>query len=212
MRAIFFLITLLLIQSTTCRSFAGESGEWAKEAALLHGETHKARRIEVISPDKRKVAVISGVTLGVRMDGKNLTVTGHTEIETLAEMQWSADSSAFFITESYGGAVGDWHVTVYLLGEKKVESYDVTQKAFPAFKKHFVCIEPEDPNFGALKWLEGSKKLLVAAEVPPHSSCPEMGKLRGYVIEVPSGNILKEYEEDKLRTIFGEYFGNRLSR
>ena len=158
------------------------------------------------------MVIVEGVRFGVVMDGKRLTGTEQKGISTLAELAWSPDSRAFFITESYGGAVGDWHVWIYVIQGATLRFHHVTQEVVKQFKKHYQCEEPEEPNVGAVTWVKDSAQLLVVAEVPPHSTCPEMGKVRGYIVEVPTGKIVEEFDQKELRARWGRYLGQRFAK
>lgn len=187
------------------------AGEWSKEATpLLY--TGGTRRLQIRAPDPRKTAIIEGVRFYVAMDGRRLPGTEDKGVSTLAELAWSPDSRAFFVTESYGGAVGDWHVFVYIIEKARVRSIYVTEEVVRRFKRHYACYEPEEPNVGAIKWVTDSKQLLLVAEVPPHSSCPEMGKVRGYLVSVPAGAIIKEFTERQLRHRWTRYLGDRFRK
>lgn len=186
------------------------SGEWSREATLL--EYHEgARAAAVVASDGRKRVIIHGVALAVEMEGKRLPGIEDAGVSTIAELAWAPDSRAFFITESYGGEVGEWLVSVYLIENERVRREHVTREVVRRFHKHYRCIEPEEPNVGAITWVKGSEQLLVVAEVPPHSSCPEMGKVRGYLVEVPTGRILQEFPENQLKARWGRHLGQRFS-
>ena len=98
---------------------------------------------------------------------------------------------------------------VYVIEKESIRWSDVTQEAVKRFRKLYKCREPEDPNVGAATWVKGSEQLLLITEVPPHSSCPEMGKIRGYLVEVPSGKIIREYAEGDVRARWGWHLGYR---
>jgi hypothetical protein len=127
----------------------------------------------------------------------------------LAELGWSPNSMGFFVNESLGGAVGEWRVAVYLLDNGKIRAVDAAKVAMIEFSKSYNCLGGEDPNIGAIKWLEGSNRLLLVAEVPPHSSCPEMGNIEGYIVDIPSGSIIKILNERELLTNWGSSLGKR---
>lgn len=55
----------------------------------------------------------------------------------------------------------------------------------------------------------GGLSVVMDGRRPPHSSCPEMGKIRGYLVEVPSGKIIREYAERDLRARWGWHLGYR---
>jgi hypothetical protein len=209
-RTFLLLFVTLFSQLFTGEGFAAQESEWSQEAALLSYEKG-IRHIEIFSPDRRKIAIVDGVKLTVMKEEKCIPGIEDVGVSMLAELLWSPKSTAFSITESYGGAVGDWHVTVYEIKDGHVHILNVANEVVKSFKKHYRCKDPEDPNVGAVKWLNGGKLLLLAAEVPPHSSCPEMGKLRGYIVEIPTGRIVREFDERKLRADWGHYLGRRLS-
>ena len=72
------------------------------------------------------------------------------------------------------------------------------------------CFEPEEPNVGAIKWDGGSSRLLIAIEVPPHSSCASMGTFRAYEISVPEGRVLRQYTQLSAKTLFAGRLGEEL--
>ena len=196
--------------------FAQETGwkspwppEWSKDATSLYAR--KEGKIKILSPDKKKVVVVQGISISVFQLGKHLQGADRKHIESpLAELIWSMSSDAFAVTESDGGAVGHWYVMVYLLKDGFVCGYDIGKKAIKSFKKYYQCEPSEDANAGAVEWLKGGTQLLLVTEVPPHSDCREMGMLRGYIVEVPSGKILKEYDEEELLSKCSNHFGERL--
>lgn len=208
-------IFLLSIVTLLGPLFIGEGllakeAEWSREASSLPYDKG-TRHVEIVSPDKGKMAIIDGVKVIVVMEKKHLPNNEDTGVNALAELLWSPSSTAFSITESYGGEVGDWHVSVYEIRGGRVYRLNVTKEVVQSFKRHYRCKESEDPNVGAVKWLNGGKCLLLVAEVPPHSSCPEMGKLRGYIVEVPTGKIVQQFDERKLRADWGQYLGKRFN-
>lgn len=209
---ILFLLTLVLSGLLCSRAETATSpGMWSREAtSLLWVPT--IGKIEIPAPDRRRAVIIEDVRLDVLMDGQKLPGTENEGVGSLAEVAWSPDSRAFFVTESYGGEVGDWHVWVYRIENEKVRFLRVTEQVVKGFKRHYRCEDPEEPNIGAIKWVNGSNQLLVVAEVPPHSSCPEMGKIRGYSVEVPSGRIVREFGEKELRARWGRFLGQRFEK
>jgi hypothetical protein len=209
-RIFLLLIAAVFGQLVTSTDVAAQVSQWSKEATSLSFEKG-IRQIKNISPGEKKIAIIDGVKLLVMMEGKTLPGIEDAGVSTLAELLWAPDSTAFSITESYGGVVGDWHVTVYEIRDERVQRLNITADVVKSFKKHYKCKESEEPNVGAIEWLNGGKQLLLVAEVPPHSSCPRMGKLRGYIVKIPTGRIAEEFSERKLRSNWGPYLGNRLN-
>jgi len=222
-----FFITLALgccfiIQ--TPRVGSCKEGYWSAESVDLQYSVstvsaRATRDIDVISPDKKKRVIVTGVGFHIKINGKRLPdpkedIHG---IQILAELGWSPDSKAFFVTQSDGGEVGTWYVNIYILGPRFLIDADITNEVKKDFMARYNCdVWGEDrgneiPNIAAIKWLNGSSKLLLLAEVPPHSSCPEMGKFMGYVVSVPSGKILVRYSAAEVKAKWGRSLGRRHS-
>jgi len=125
-----------------------------------------------------------------------------------AEVAWSPDSSAFFLTYSDGGNVGTYHVLVYRLGLNGVQRTEPIPNGRSLLKP--ICFDPEIPNVGAIRWGAGSKTLLIAVEVPPHSSCASMGTFRAFEITVPGGKVLKTYDQLQAKKLFTDSLGEEL--
>ncbi len=120
---------------------------------------------------------------------------------------WSPDSRAIAVTWTDGGLVGSWQVDVYSVDRERLRPVNVTKavrrdlaRSYPVCKKFFSSCSKADVksfknnlewvNVAAIKWLDGSKKLVLLAGVPPSSSYgSNMSKVKGYVVEVPSGRI-----------------------
>jgi hypothetical protein len=83
--------------------------------------------VSVSAPDKRTVVTIEGIDVLVRRSGKTLPGIEGEAILPLAELAWSPDSKAFFITWSEGGSVGQWLTYVYLIEEEKVRRVNVVK-------------------------------------------------------------------------------------
>ncbi len=204
---VFLVFSLILFCANDINAAERDAeGDWSREAISISS----LKKIEISSPDHKMIVVVDGVNLAVIINGKSLTGIEEKGVMQPAELVWSPDSTAFFITETDGGWVGTWHVRVYLIKNEVVYYSDVTQEVIKQFKKQYKCMDPEEPNVGAVKWLKGSKNLLLVAEVPPHSTCPEMGKIRGYIVEIPTGKVIKEFSKKELKAQWGKYLGQRL--
>ena len=191
-------------------AFGAEPGVWSSEATSIRSYIDRERKLEISSPDKRKIVIVDGVRIAVMSNRKPLLETEDTGVGALAELAWAPDSLSFFVTESDGGIVGRWDTWVYLVENNQVRRVHITEDVAKRFKRHYQCDEPEEPNVAGGKWMHGSQQLLLIAEVPSHSSCPEMGKVEGYIVAVPSGKILEEMDKKKLMMNWGKYLGQRL--
>jgi len=187
------------------------TGVWSAEAVPA-SYANGIRKMEIPAPDKQKIARIEGTTLHVTVNGHPLPMTNDIGVEPVAELAWAPDSSGFFITESDGGLVGSWQVSVFLVGKTLIQKANVTQEVERQFKKTYTCKESEEPNVAGIGWLKGSQQLLVVAEVPPHSSYQDMGKIMGYVISTSNGEILMELRQGELSAHWEPYLGSRLKK
>jgi hypothetical protein len=186
------------------------AGMWSKRAVPL-AYSGSARRVVVPAPNDQSQVVVEGNGIQVVRAGQPLVGTEKVGIGTLAEVLWAADSRAFLITESDGGIVGTWTVRMFLVEPMRVDSRLIAPDVAHRFKKQFKCREPEEPNVGATGWSEDSRWTLLVAEVPPHSTCPDMGKVRGYRVSTKTGKIVEELTQERLKTHWVAFFGDRLS-
>ena len=125
-----------------------------------------------------------------------------------AEVAWSPDSSAFFVTYSDGGAVGTFHVLIYRVDDTGVHKSEPVPNGRKLLKPN--CINKEFPNVGAIQWGENSSTLIIAVEVPPHSSCVDMGTFKAFEISVADGKELKEYGQLEAKRVFKKTLGVEL--
>ncbi len=124
-----------------------------------------------------------------------------------AEMGWAPDSKAFFVTYSDGGSVGRYHVKIVYVTESGLRISEPLPDGRKLFQPH--CFDAEYPNVGAIKWT-GPLQLLIAVEVPPHSSCASMGTFRAFKIELPSGNVDARYGQLAAKKLFEHDIGAEL--
>jgi hypothetical protein len=116
-------------------------------------------------------------------------------IETAAwscpEIGWSPTSTSFFVTYSDGGAVGTYHVSVYRISAGRLEKIDLTAAVRQDFQTQYpMCDSPEEPNIAGVAWSVDSTKLLVAAQVLPHSNCDNTGTFKLYTVAASNGRII----------------------
>jgi len=127
------------------------------------------------------------------------------------ELQWSSDSRAFFVNYSNGGAVGDYEVRVFYASRDGVSTVDPTSFVRKDSRATYPkCFSPEDANLAGIAWLDGSLRLLVAAEVLPHSNCDSMGTFSAYEVEVSSGKVLHKWSQLEAKARFWKLLGHEL--
>ncbi len=126
-----------------------------------------------------------------------------------AEAEWSPDSKAFFLTYSDGGNIGTYHVKVVYVTGTEIRMIEPVLDGSKLFEPN--CYGPEFPNVGAVKWVgKGSERLLIAVEVPPHSSCASMGTFRAFKIELPTGKVVTTYNQIEAKKLFAKDIGEEL--
>jgi len=126
-----------------------------------------------------------------------------------AEVAWSPDSKAFFVTYSDGGNVGTYHVRVVYVTDSGIRAIEPLPNGRRLFKP--ICFDPENPNVGAIGWIgNGSDQLAIAVEVPPHSSCASMGTFKAFVIQLPTGNVVSTYGQIEAKRSFSKLIGSEL--
>jgi hypothetical protein len=97
----------------------------------------------------------------------------------------------FAITGSRDGVNGLYWTDVFIINQPGLTKISLSQVIWHAFGHPVRCGWPEDPNVGAIKWIDGSSKLLVAAEIIGHSNCDSYFTFKAYEIEVPTQKILR---------------------
>jgi hypothetical protein len=124
------------------------------------------------------------------------------------EVQWSADSSSFFINGS-DGSEGPQRVCVYHVGDSDSRLLDLIAaqrdmvQTFPPCRAkgadlkacRQIAGDPEDIDVSAIDWTQGSSAIVVMAEMPCSSRFGGlMCQVLGYEVEVSSGKILRRME------------------
>jgi hypothetical protein len=131
-----------------------------------------------------------------------------------AELLWAPDSRAIAVTADDGGAAGTYEASVLIKGVKgrrwRWRRVDFSQRIATLFKPRMHCDDDEIPNVGAVGWTSG-KRLIAVAQVPPHSSCANMGFVAGYIVDVPSGDVLMDIDLRTLRERYGRMLGSSLA-
>ena len=166
------------VAESVCKESTAESNPeiWAPN--------HVRKIVTRFSPESATALVYA-----IDEDGREFAV--ETYAWSCPEIGWSATSDLFFVTYSDGGAVGAYHVAVYRISAGRMEKIDLDDAVRRDFQKHYPkCDSPEEPNIAGVAWSADSTKLLVAAEVLPHSNCDNMGTFNLYTVAVSDGRII----------------------
>lgn len=199
----------LLMAFSAVLSIAGTAqagdGQWSRHAAAVPAN----RAFSVPSPDRTMAVQVAEREANV-LRGR-YPVEGGEKIGILlpAEIGWSPDSKAFFITSSDGGPEGTWDAALFLLQHERFVYYTITAEAADRFANERPCASSAAPHAGVVKFVQGSQQVLLAVEAPVGSSCGAQDRFRGYIVEAPSGTIIRELDQKRLLADWGESLGVR---
>lgn len=167
--------------------------------------------MQVYSPDHASV-----VTPKYKPESTEMHLSVKTQAKTYdwdvgvsvgTEISWAPDSKAFFLTRSPAGRNGFYETSIYLLEGGQVRVIEVTPAVYKAFGQPVKCDVPEPPNVAGIKWLEGSRQLIVAAEIVNHSICDSAGTFKLYTFSVPDLVLAEEYDQLKAKRLFWNDLG-----
>lgn len=200
----------LLMALSLIPSCGNAAGIWAA-AGQSPFVSSSAASVEIFAPDGMKK--IKETIGGLALSGKHTIVLQDIlSPPSLTEILWSPDSKSFIVNASDGGVVGTWSAYYYSINiEEKQEPKNFYNLLASKIQEFPHCDDPEVANVGAVGWLDGGKELLVVAEVPPHSSCRNMGAIRGFRVAVTSWNVLGEIPEAELWRDWGNVLGPRFT-
>jgi len=165
-----------------------------------------------VSPDNSwTITVGSGDddTIPVRVRGRLGNLDFYANDLINAELVWAPDSSAAFYTGSDGGNVGNYHIHVFYRRNGTLVHEDLTPRIMAKFGRPVRCYDPEDPNVGGIAWLD-KNRLLVAAEILPHSNCDSMGTFKAYVVDMATLKVIKTYDQLSAKRLFYDKMGLEL--
>jgi len=206
------ILYLIVISALTVNATLCFSGEWSKNAVSLIDKIKTSRYIKIESPDRQKFLCIN--TSVEDRSTKLIMKSEEVELDPvmdLTEILWSSDSKAFSVTQSLGGAVGEWITDVYLIRSKDVKKINLGKEFNVTFNKKLQCSDSENVNVGFVSWLQKSQTALVLTEVPPHSTCKDMGKIVGYIIDFYNIKIIRVLNEKQIRLKYGKILGTRFN-
>lgn len=165
---------------------------------------------DIVAPDGK---------ISIKAGDNGLSVIGRKSITHLddvigdppvTEILWSPNSRNFVVNESDGGLVGTWTAYLYTLDlNDKPVPYHLEKLMRSVIARIPNCELEESANFGAITWLNDGKELLLVAEVPPHSSCKNMGDVVGFRVSLQSRKIVERLSESTLRKKWSGMLGCR---
>jgi len=211
MRAVILTAILAILIVPIVFGQAADGGAYARRSVSIWG----AEAGVVLAAPNHKAAIrVEAPPSGSDYPLVVVEVNGHiykTEFGSWvdAEVAWSPDSKAFFITYSDGGNVGTFHVKVVHVSPTGIEITEPIANGRLLFAPR--CFDAEMPNVGAVKWASNdSSRLIIAVEVPPHSSCASMGTFRAFEIALPTGRVSASYSQIAAKKAFSSDLGREL--
>lgn len=185
-------------------------GIWSSDAKALYN--NDSIEGHVFSPNG-KFSVSSSV------DGLVFSGDKHHErhldflfVPPLVEVLWSPNSKYFAVNASDGGLVGTWDTKLYSVDKNSIHMiFDIDDQLRPMADKIQKCDPKEDVNFGSVSWTKDGKKVLIVMEIPPHSSCKNMGEITGFLLETSSGKLIDVISEKIIRNRLKSILGCRFS-
>jgi hypothetical protein len=213
------ILLLLLFISTSASADDRKLAAFSQKATAIWENlpfrgSEPTGTVTVPSPDGKKTV---SAAFDRKTDGVALMVStgsAHFRIKIEggvgSEIGWSPDSRAFFLTWSSEGQSGEFHVRVYYVYRSGLKKIDLNPLVNRAFGHPPLCLGRSPVNVAAVAWLEGSSRILVAAEVPPHSICDSYGTFKAFEISVPETTILRPYGQLAAKKKFWSDLGPRL--
>ncbi len=144
----------------------------------------------------------------VLVDGAGTPHGAPLAIDTLAEAQWSPDSTAVALTSSDGGAVGTWSYRILRATRNDLLAVSDSRAVARVFRSRPGGCKDETPNVAVAGWVSVGT-LLIIAEAPPHSSCRDMGQVRAYTV-TREGAIRRRHSLEAVRRGYPQLLGARL--
>jgi hypothetical protein len=204
-----FVYNNLAMGQTVIETTAAKcSGVWSASSTVVTDIDSPSKEIPSVN-GKMRIKVIDGALWFEKDRGQRWPLDvflnpPHTELI------WASDSSKFAVNTSDGGGLGSWDFSIFSArsnGPKKINFY----AAVHGLADHFPhCEEKEVPNFAAVAWIHEDKEILLVAEVPPHSSCSNMGAVVGYRLSANTGRVLEQLPQERLLKEFGSLLGCRI--
>lgn len=199
------------------------SGQWSSVASdLCPGEDsaipEESRNLSVNAFSRETVFHVVNGRWWVTVNGKPQSLNSkHSHVGCPADVGWSPDSKALYITQSDGEIAG-FHTEVFLLADRLEElTPGINSVIERDFTRDHGCIQrikgklvTEEPNIAGLRWVRDHDQLLLVAEVRPDSLCGHRGYFAGYLLEIPTGKIIERYSPGELNRQWAADLGVRL--
>lgn len=202
------LIGILFSKVTMANDDTACNGIWssfAKSPFIKQGQLR-----EIISPDGKYMIKASKNGLEFISENKSIILDKVIGNPPVTEILWAKDSSKFIINESDGGTVGTWSTHLFYLDKDALPvPIDVQSAVIESVRELAQCDSHEQINMGTIAFSNNNKELFLIAEVPPHSSCKNMGEIAGFYISIASLKIVEQLSQNMIKENWNDYLGCR---
>lgn len=191
----------------------GQPGQYSKysiELCFQNVDTGQ-RSLQIFSPDRSVTLIVKGDEAELQIAGRNV---GSFPASSDQEVLWSADSRALVVTSSFGASGPTAAYVKAVPGKGLPDVPDPTSLIRTNFAHRHYGVEcSEAVNVGGLGWMNGSRNVLLVAQIPTTPECGDgWGYFDVYVISVPQGKIVHVYPMAEALTRFKKFFGPGLRR
>jgi len=184
---------------------ASSFGTWGRASESLY-QGLEPRSKGVVAPDALSTVYSTHDGLFIRTSDGEVTLPV-VLTPGLAEAVWAPTSKFVALTVSDGGVVGTWDTYLVPTGDPS-NLFSVRGIVTNAAKDIFKC-NGEILNIGAIGWDKHSDIVKVIAEVPPHSTCEDMGKIEGLVINVRTRTVQRRLNRKEVLEQWRDILGRR---
>ena len=191
------------------------AGSFSARAIGLQDVMGSGRSRTVASPDGKSSVVARwyddprGSYVLLRTSGVIGSCTFRIADSPNSEILWAANSSAFFVTVNTGGIVGGFDLHVIGRFGGKLASRDLTPLVRRTFGRPVHCEEAEFPNVAGVTWTT-PRRVLVAAEIQPHSVCDSPGTFKAYEVDPYRMKVMRWYGQLAVKARFADAIGLEL--
>jgi hypothetical protein len=149
------------------------------------------------SPDQsRRVQLRKNFKLRVESGGVFIGEFGLLDDPVNTAIKWASNSRSFYV-EMSAHTIGVQLVAYTVIGHTllKLKGTEVVAREFA--EKH--SCKSQENNLHAVRWEDGSERLLLMPEVDDSSDCgDEKGYREGFLVEAESGKIVKQYPQAEI--------------
>lgn len=148
-------------------------------------------------------------SVNVTVGGKNFDLTEIIATPPLIEILPEPNGRNFAISFSDGGILGTWDSYVYNGSGGKFSIVNLRPLLTEYLDRAKLCNNIEIANIATIGFVK-SDEVLVVAESPPHSSCEDMGRIVGFLVNTTETRVSDPIQEEDMKTKWNGILGCRI--